>query len=272
MAAAWIAAAVSRSYSPQTVHRHICTLRTAVEAVGPLQDADDEAWRAWFEARALTIGSESLAGELSVIRSALAWSGLTAPRLVPPRRPARLPRPYPLPDVQQALVGCPEPERSMIVLMVAAGLRCMECAELQVEDLDLHARRVTVLGKGSRERTVPLGAAAAAALRHGRWPRSGYAFRRSDTGGPYSAALVSHHVGRAMRGGGLEGGAHRLRHTYATELLEAGMPLEQVMRRLGHTGPAMTMRYVRLTVRVDEADDLAAAAILGRTGRRIAAV
>ena len=158
----------------------------------------------------------------------------------------------------------------MMLLMVGCGLRCAEVASLRVEDLDLDGRRVTVMGKDSRERTVPVSASVAVALRRGSWPRSGPAFRGVD-GGEYPPYLVSAHVARVLRQSGVDATAHRLRHTYATALAAAGMPVEQIMVRLGHSSPAMSLRYARITVRATDLDDQAGVELLGR-GRRLRAV
>lgn len=144
-------------------------------------------------------------------------------------------------------------DRAVCELLYAAGLRVSELCGLDVDDVDLEARLVTVTGKGDKQRRVPIHdvcAAAVAAWRDG--ARSSLARTDSD-----AAALFYNRRGRrlgprdvrrllaARAGGPLN--PHALRHTYATHLLEGGADLRVVQELLGHANLTTTQVYTHVS-------------------------
>ncbi len=144
---------------------------------------------------------------------------------------------------------------AILELLYATGIRLSELHALDMRDLDLLGDQVKVLGKGSKERIVPLGRAAVTALRR-------YELRRSEvmaeaTDGDRDALLVSARgkrlsarqlqnvVGKALEviaeGEGLS--THSLRHSFATHLLDAGADLVAVRELLGHASLSTTRIY-----------------------------
>lgn len=149
-------------------------------------------------------------------------------------------------------------DRLALELLYATGIRVAELCGLDTDDVDPARQVVRVLGKGNRERTVPYGAPAGAAL-HG-WLTRGRAVWASGRSGP--ALLLGVRGGRVdprtvrtvvhRRLGGVAGapdlGPHGLRHTAATHLLEGGADLRSVQELLGHATLASTQIYTHVSV------------------------
>jgi len=206
------------------------------------------------------------------------WADRPARRLVFSTDIPRLPRPLPralAPDLDAALMDAVAAlgdfyARSAILLLRRAGLRLGECLDLElgcVIDYGAAGSWLRVpLGKLGTERAVPLDAATIAAL-------DGWVEQRGTqrplphprTGQPADFLFVEH--GRRLKDwriraglrtaaatAGLRGPGdrplnvtpHQLRHTYATELTNAGMSLQALMALLGHVTPEMTLRYATL--------------------------
>jgi integrase/recombinase XerD len=142
---------------------------------------------------------------------------------------------------------------AILLLLSRLGLRIGEVAALRLDDLDWRAGELVVCGKGSRQERLPLpvdvGEAVAAWLRDGRPDcQSRFAFTRARAphDGLHSSALTSV-VHRACGRAGLPPvGAHRLRHTAATEMLRAGSSLREVGQVLRHRSGEVTSIYAKV--------------------------
>jgi len=139
---------------------------------------------------------------------------------------------------------------AVLELLYAAGLRVSELCGLDRGDIDLRGRTVTVLGKGGKQRRVPVHDAATAALRA--WFDDG----RDDMDGPPEAAFVNlrgarlgpRDVRRILdRRAASPTHPHALRHTYATHLLDGGADLRVVQELLGHSSLATTQVYTHVS-------------------------
>jgi site-specific recombinase XerD len=143
---------------------------------------------------------------------------------------------------------------AILSLLARLGLRCCEVAGLCLDDIDWRAGEVTIRGKGATTERLPLphdvGEATADYLRDGRPASVGFrevfvtakAPRR-----PLSPTGVTHVVGCACKRAGMEPvGAHRLRHTLASDLLRAGTPLAQIAPILRHASVATTAIYAKV--------------------------
>jgi integrase/recombinase XerC len=184
-----------------------------------------------------------------------------------PKGEARLPR-VPKAGEMAALLGPPgRPggdqstpvdlrDRAVLEVLYGAGLRVSELCGLAPDDCDLERGSVTVLGKGSKRRRVPLGGPAVAAVQD--WMRDG----RPLLAGPVtpSDALFLNSRGRRLGPRDArrilarhrlpedrEMSPHTLRHAYATHLLEGGADLRVVQELLGHADVATTQLYTHLT-------------------------
>jgi integrase/recombinase XerC len=157
----------------------------------------------------------------------------------------------------------PRRDRAILELLYATGLRVSELVSLDWHDVDLGARVLRVVGKGSKERMVPFGQPAAQALREwlGDWeqlragqPVTGRGEREpiflNQRGRRLSDRSVRTLVDRYARAAGVPFGVHphTLRHTFATHLLEQGADLRSIQELLGHSSLATTQRYTHVDV------------------------
>jgi integrase/recombinase XerD len=148
-------------------------------------------------------------------------------------------------------------DRALLELMYGCGLRASEAVGLELTDIDLRRAFVRPHGKGSKERIVPLGSAAAAAvnryLRSGRPELVGTKPERklfvNFRGGPLTRQGLYKIIQRHAKAAGLEGkmSPHTLRHTFATHLLSGGCDLRSVQEMLGHADVSTTQLYTHLS-------------------------
>jgi integrase/recombinase XerC len=141
-------------------------------------------------------------------------------------------------------------DRAVLELLYAAGLRVSELCGLDRRGVDLSARTLTVLGKGSKERRVPIHDRAAAALAE--WLAGG----RAHMEGPKEAVFVNQRGARLGprdvrrildRLSASPTHPHALRHTFATHLLDGGADLRVVQELLGHASLATTQIYTHVS-------------------------
>jgi integrase/recombinase XerD len=141
--------------------------------------------------------------------------------------------------------------------MYGCGLRASEAVGLDVNEVDLRRGFVRPHGKGNKERIVPLGRAAAAAvtryLRTGRPELIGSRVQSrlfvNFRGGPLTRQGLYKIIQRRAKEVGLEGrmSPHTLRHSFATHLLSGGCDLRSVQEMLGHADVATTQLYTHLS-------------------------
>jgi integrase/recombinase XerC len=155
--------------------------------------------------------------------------------------------------------GGPVAARDVAVLEVlySTGIRVSELCGLDLNDLDRDRRVIRVFGKGSKERSVPLGAPALRAIDYwlsGARPRlctdqSGQAIFIGERGKRIDPRVVRRIVHRSLRltEGAPDLGPHGLRHAMATHLLEGGADLRSVQEILGHASLATTQIYTHVT-------------------------
>lgn len=205
----------------------------------------------------------SAARKLSAIKS---WLGFLQERGVitsnpaagirGPRLPGRLPRAISREDVEALLDRGPTGreacrDKAAMELMYGSGLRVAETAALRWEEVDLEERWVRVMGKGEKERLVPMGKFAVKALRE--WKDScpdptGPVFPGSR-GGHITVRTLHRAVLKAASTVGLTGVTpHVLRHSFATHMLEGGANLRVLQELLGHESLVTTQKYLKVTI------------------------
>jgi len=181
--------------------------------------------------------------------------------LIGPRRRRRLPDPVTAEDCTQLLDGDWNDDvrslrdRAVLELLYGCGLRASEVCGLALSSYDPGAGRLRVVGKGDRERLIPVGEPAREAL--DAWLLSGRprlagasdALLVSVRGRPLSPSDVRRTLERRGRIAGVSARSpHALRHAYATHLLEGGAGLREIQELLGHASAATTQIYAHVAV------------------------
>jgi integrase/recombinase XerD len=182
-----------------------------------------------------------------------------------PRQSRRLPDTLDVTEVDRLLEAASAGgvrDRALLELLYAAGLRVSEATGLDREDLSLDGAFVRVIGKGDKERLVPIGEVsidhladwidgprAALMGRHHVEPIRGGPLFLGDRGRRLARQQAWAAVDAAARRAGLDGkvSPHTLRHSFATHLLEGGADLRVVQELLGHASISTTQLYTHLT-------------------------
>jgi integrase/recombinase XerD len=266
---------VEKGLAANTVEAYGRDLRRYVEHLAALGVSDWGAvGRAEIQAHLselvrVGLSSRSQARALSAIRSLHAL--LAAERLVSvnaadeidsPRPGRRLPELLSRDEIDRLLAGpdvrrpAGRRDRAMLELLYATGLRVSELVGLELNDVDLETRMLVARGKGSKERIVPIGAPAGEAVRayldtarsvllRGR--RSGDLFV-TPRGGRMTRQGFAKIVDRYARSAGIRRriSPHKLRHSFATHLLEGGADLRAVQAMLGHADVSTTQIYTHV--------------------------
>jgi integrase/recombinase XerD len=241
----------ARRVDERAVAAHVATLSASTHG-------DGKPYRATSVVRAL---SSVRAFHRFLLREGHARADPTAP-VVRPKLPRSLPKPLSVDDVARVLAA-PDGsakgmrDRAVLETLYGAGLRISELVGLDIDDVDLEEGSVRVLGKGGKERDVPLGRFARDAISaYLTRVRPGFATSRSR-----SALFLNQRGGRLTRQGcaGIvaaranEAGIrtrispHTFRHSFATHLLEGGADVRVVQELLGHASVATTQVYTLVT-------------------------
>lgn len=209
------------------------------------------------------LSPKSLQRRLSACRSFYAWlvkqgriAASPAASIRSPKAPRKLPQVLD-PDEAKALVEVPTDaplglrDRALLELFYSSGLRLSELCSLRWRDLDLSDALVNVLGKGNKQRSVPLGSHARAALSEWR-ASTGAANDAHVFPGRGGGAITPRAVQLRMRHLAQQQGLfkrvhpHLLRHSFASHILESSGDLRGVQELLGHADIATTQIYTHL--------------------------
>jgi site-specific recombinase XerD len=189
--------------------------------------------------------------------------GSNPAELVPsPKRAQSLPKVLSVEQMRSLLERIPARtplelrDRAMLELAYSCGLRCEEIVNLDTAAVDFESEQLRVLGKGSKERILPIGEPAQRALRRyldrGRRGLAGdpreLALFLSKSGRRLSNSDVTRRLGLWTREAALAAGVspHALRHSFATHLLEGGADLRTIQELLGHASISTTQVYTRV--------------------------
>jgi integrase/recombinase XerC len=227
------------------------------------------AWLATFVQRALSSGT--VLRRISAVRGLFRYLARRelvqldpTSRLDQPKKRKKLPRFLNEKDAKamvEAAEGSgdhPLRARAILELLYGSGLRVAELVGLDLDHLDLGVCQVRVLGKGNKERLVPFGPAAAAALRSWLAARPRFVTDATATNALF-LSVYGHRLGicsvqRLVRMYGALGTGqprvhpHMLRHSCATHLLNGGADLRVIQEILGHESVATTQRYTHVAV------------------------
>jgi len=188
-----------------------------------------------------------------------------------PKQAKRLPKAIGVEEVEKLLSAPPHRDtlgardRAILETLYSTGVRVSELVDLNRSDLDLSTQTLHVRGKGKKERIVPLGSHAMAAIKHYLTllepdPRFRQVRERAVTdpavslfinknGGRLSSRSVRRKLDKYLRAAGLDPAIspHTLRHSFATHLLDNGADLRSVQELLGHQSLSTTQVYTHLS-------------------------
>ncbi|MCS5637134.1 MAG: tyrosine recombinase XerC [Myxococcota bacterium] len=276
-----------RGLSPHTCRAYLADISLLAESVGPGTGpgrVDPDGVREWLASLHGSRSAATLGRRLAGVRAFFRFlqredvialdptTGIPAPKL-----PKRAPRPLSVDDCfvlaesdgVAPADGAEQPrqrmarlrDRAIVELLYGTGIRVGELAALDVRDVDLHRSEVRVLGKGNKERVVPIPEKARLAVAE--WVdarrRPGLlaeplftVLRRNHEPEPrrLSARDVRRGLVRRGRLGGIDDRVHphRLRHSYATHLLDMGADLREIQELLGHASLSTTQKYTAVSV------------------------
>jgi integrase/recombinase XerC len=274
----FVRALQERNASPHTIKAYSTDLAPFAEYVGPQgwRDIDHVLIRGYLSTlyeRGLS--KTSVARALASLRSLYKWlaqEGVVdqnpAKLVATPKLPKKLPRVPTVEEVNTVLdsempesSAFPERDRVILELLYGCGIRNSELIGINLDDIRWSQEVILVRGKGRKERYVPFGESAAAAVRD-------YVSERQKTLADKKRTterallvnlrgtrLTTRSVGRIVKRIAVLNGLspdvhpHTLRHAFGTHMLEEGADLRAIQEMLGHERLATTQRYTQLTVK-----------------------
>jgi integrase/recombinase XerD len=267
-------AVLAAQRAPRTVDAYRRDLEHFARFLGsaPSRATTEELERYLAQQRADGLSGATIARRIAALRSLYrhlmllgARADNPAAELSPPRRVRRLPRTL-SPSEAERLIDAANGttprslrDSAIVELLYGAGLRVSDATGLVKTGVDLDDRLVRVIGKGNKERVVPIGRPAAEALRRYLSRGRPYLDRRhrpelflNAKGGPLTRAGAFLILRKLAEKAGLDPQRvhpHLLRHSFATHLLEGGADLRSVQEMLGHADLSTTELYTHVTDR-----------------------
>lgn len=266
-----------RNSSPHTVKAYTGDLSFFSAYVGP---------RGWRQIDHITVrgflshlyekglSKTSVARSLAAVRSLYRWlarEGLVeqnpAKLVATPKLPKKLPRVPTIEEMNSVLDGAmpevaafPERDRLMLELLYGCGIRNSELTGIDLDDIRVNAEAVLIRGKGKKERYVPFGDSAKAALTAylparqatlAEIKKNSTALLINQRGGRLTTRSVGRIIKKIAVAKGLSPDVHphTLRHAFGTHMLEEGADLRAIQELLGHERLATTQRYTQLSMK-----------------------
>jgi len=257
----FLAAKAAEGASPKTIEWYRTVLGRAARDLGAnraLEAIRPTELHAWLVSLRETLSPTSVAGYVRGLKAFANWCATeevadakALRKLRKPRVPHKLVEPLSDDSLRRLLDCASARERAIVLLFLDTGLRLSELAGVRPSDLRPDGA-VKVMGKGARERIVPVGTAARQALL--RYLRQEVSFPpnepifRSRRGGPLPAHSIQQVFRRLKARAGIPGrcSPHTMRHTFARAYLLNGGDAFSLQRMLGHSTLDMVKRYVAL--------------------------
>jgi integrase/recombinase XerC len=266
-----------RNASPHTLKAYAGDLETFANYAGPRTwDAIDHLTIRGFLSHLYEkgLGKTSVARALAAVRSLYRWlaqEGVVeqnpAKLVATPKLPKKLPRVPTIEEMNSVLDGqmpdtaaFPERDRLMLELLYGCGIRNSELVGINLDDIRTSNEAILIRGKGKKERYVPFGGAAVAALAAYLPARMRVLSDRKKTTpalliNTRGSRLTTRSVGRIVKRIAVSKGLspdvhpHTLRHAFGTHMLEEGADLRAIQEMLGHERLSTTQRYTQLSMK-----------------------
>ncbi len=260
---------IERNVSPHTTRNYLSDLNQFclfLQSVGSVLETRNIALsdlRAYLaELKKMGLSVATVARKLATLRSFFQYltregkiEQNTARLLLTPKKEKRMPK-FLSVDEAQRLMGTPPQERrltmrdkTILETFYSTGIRISELVSLKKEHIDFQAGMIRVMGKGRKERVVPIGEKAMTVLQQylGQYPNANGVLFCNAKGAPLTTQTIYRVVKQYMgKIGKPSFSPHTLRHTFATHLLEGGADLRSVQEMLGHRTLSTTQRYTHL--------------------------
>lgn len=206
----------------------------------------------------------SITREIASIKGFFKWLNINnliqhnpALSIEQPKLPKRLPKVLSMKEISELLdVNMTIIDKAILELLYASGLRVSELSDIKINNIDLNARYIRCIGKGSKERIVPIGKKACNAIRKYLKERE-YIIKKYNLNTKFlfvkenGKKLTRQDVYVFIRGLGKninkEISPHTIRHSFATHLLENGADLRVVQELLGHSDVSTTQLYTHIS-------------------------
>lgn len=271
-----------RHASPRTVDEYARDLRSLAafarergsRAVGDVRAVDVYLLRGWLGVLARKHAASSVARKVAAARTWMRWlrrrnviASCPADELATPKVRRGLPTLLSV-DAAKEVVETPRDDtavglrdRAVLEVLYGSGVRVSELCALDLDSVDLAAATARVLGKGRKERVVPLGRPCVEALARWLRVRPGMVHRKTGRQDPRAlfvtvtgrrlyprAAQALVHAHGASGAGRADLHPHALRHTCATHMLDGGADLRAIQELLGHASLSTTQRYTHVSM------------------------
>jgi integrase/recombinase XerC len=220
------------------------------------------------------LSKASVARTLAAVRSLYRWLGREgvveqnpAALVATPKLPKKLPRVPTIEEINSVLDGkmpetasFPQRDQLMMELLYGCGIRNSELVGINLDDITFANQAILIRGKGKKQRIVPFGDSAAAALQMylparqkilAETRKHTSALLLNQRGGPLTTRSVGRIVKRIAVAKGLSSDVHphTLRHAFGTHMLEEGADLRAIQELLGHERLSTTQRYTQLSMK-----------------------
>lgn len=274
-----------KNCSPHTVRNYISDLRQYLAFLAEREiktlEIDRLTIRSWLANLQRKIGKNSAGRKVASIRGFYRYllregeiSLNPMEEVSIPKAEKRLPKFFSVDDVFR-LMEAPKSDKKLVVrdraileLLYSSGLRVSELTRLNVADINVKAEMIKVLGKGNKERMIPIGGKAIEALnaymeakKVPDTPPNNFSANSKNAGEEHEAVFLNYRgdrltsrsvariVEKYLRKAGVpgRGSPHTLRHSFATHLLDSGADLRGIQELLGHASLSTTQKYTHIT-------------------------
>ncbi len=240
----------SRGYSDLTIKSYDESLKEAFKYIEILEEDKNTLFNLMpFRIHISTLNPKTISKKLSAIRSFVEYINdngfkvtLKADESIKVAK--TLPKPISHQHILEALQKAQKDEELVVVMLYTLGLRVSELSSLEVDDIS--DEWIRVLGKGNKQRDVPLIASTKEKIDEYLNSNSINKFLFEKSGEKLSENSLRYIVTKVFKRVSLKVTPHQLRHSYATALLNSGAPIVDVGELLGHSSMATTQIYTKL--------------------------